>query len=586
VSRCGIFLAALACSAALLCAPASAQDGARYNVEVETPLEHTELRDLLRQGLSLERWQTDAQMTPELLRRLADEAVAEATGAAAALGYFSARVSYTLDRDSTPWRIVLQVDPGERTLVSAAEIAFSGPALDDPEATGLIARVRAGWLLRAGMPFTQAAWEEAKRDAVRKLASWRYAAARVAASRADVDPQARSARLSVTLDSGPPFRLGTVEVHGNKRYSDRLIENSNPTKPGATYDRAALSLYVQRLMQTGYFASARADVDPDPSRADAAPLSVTVIEGSSQQLETGLSFNTDAGLRLELNYRDVDVLDSAWRWRNQFRFDNETQQVRVDLDTPTQAGGTWRNHYVSAKHSTVQNDELSTISVGLAHNWPGAGSPSALLASATYEEERLPDSSPDYHYAAFFGFRYGFRQTDDLILPRRGFFGNLTAGGAPAGLATQPFGRFTGTATLLFALGRSDDLLLRGEGGIVIAPTRSGIPSQFLFRTGGDQTVRGYAFESLGVKRDTAVVGGRYLLIGSAEVTHWFSPTWGVAAFVDAGNAWDSAERYDPALGSGLGARFRTPIGPVRVDVAYGEEVKAVRLHFSVGFVF
>jgi translocation and assembly module TamA len=186
----------------------------------------------------------------------------------------------------------------------------------------------------------------------------------------------------------------------------------------------------------------------------------------------------------------------------------------------------------------------------------------------------------------FFGFRHGFRKTDDLVLPRRGYFGNITAGGAPAMLATQQFVRFTGAATLLFPLGRNDDLAVRGEGGIVVAPTREGIPSPYLFRTGGDQTVRGYAFESLGVQRGTAIVGGRYLLIGSVELTHWMSEAWGLAAFVDAGNAWDDKDRYDPALGVGVGARFRTPIGPVRVDVAYGEEVKAARLHFSVGFVF
>jgi translocation and assembly module TamA len=234
----------------------------------------------------------------------------------------------------------------------------------------------------------------------------------------------------------------------------------------------------------------------------------------------------------------------------------------------------------------VQNDDTTTFSTGVSYNWPGHGSPSAVLLSVTAEEQQLPNAEPQHRYALFFGYRQGFRQTDDLILPRRGYFGHLTVGAAPGGVSTTPFGRFTGAATLLVPLGRNDDLMLRTEGGIVAARTREGIPSTFLFRTGGDQTVRGYAFESLGVKRDTAVVGGRYLLIGSAEVTHWFSPTWGVAAFVDAGNAWDSAERYDPALGSGLGARFRTPIGPVRVDVAYGEEVKAVRLHFSVGFVF
>jgi translocation and assembly module TamA len=584
VTNRGIVLAALACGAALLCGTARAQEGeVKYRVEIEAP---KELRELLEKGLLLERWQADALMTPELLRRLADEAVAEATEAAAAQGYFSARVSYQLDRDSTPWRILLQVDPGERTHVSAAELAFAGPAASDPEAQKLIAEVRREWLLRPGMAFTQAAWDEAKRDAVRRLSSWRYAAARVAASRANVDPETRSARLELTLESGPPFRVGAVEVRGNKRYPDRLIENPNPTRPGETYDREALALYVQRLMQTGYFASARVDLTPDASRADAAPLRVTVIEGSSQQIETGISFNTDAGLRLELNHRNVDVMDSAWRSRNLFRFDGETQEIRLDLDTPPQPGGTWRNHFVSAKHTTVQNEENTIFSGGLSYNWPGAaGSPSSVLAVATFEEQRLPDTAPDHRYAVFFGFRYGFRHTDDLVLPRRGYFGNVTAGGAPSMLATQQFARFTGAGTLLFALGRDNDLLLRGEGGIVVAPSRDGIPSPYLFRTGGDQTVRGYAFESLGVQRGTAVTGGRYLLIGSAEVTHWFSDTWGLAAFVDAGNAWDS-DHYDPVLGTGVGGRFRTPIGPVRVDVAYGEETKAWRLHFSVGFVF
>src|SRR5262245_34820340 len=94
--------AALCCCAALLGAPAWAQEGeVKYRLEIEAP---EELRDALRQGLQLGRWNTDAQMTPQLLRRLADEAVRETTVAAAAYGYFSARVSYELDRDSEPWR--------------------------------------------------------------------------------------------------------------------------------------------------------------------------------------------------------------------------------------------------------------------------------------------------------------------------------------------------------------------------------------------------------------------------------------------------------------------------------------------------
>jgi translocation and assembly module TamA len=88
------------------------------------------------------------------------------------------------------------------------------------------------------------------------------------------------------------------------------------------------------------------------------------------------------------------------------------------------------------------------------------------------------------------------------------------------------------------------------------------------------------------VRQGTAIVGGRRLLVGSAELTHWVSENWGVAGFVDAGNAWDEGVEFNAAVGAGFGARFRTPIGPIRADLAYGEETSAWRLHFSVGYTF
>jgi translocation and assembly module TamA len=237
------------------------------------------------------------------------------------------------------------------------------------------------------------------------------------------------------------------------------------------------------------------------------------------------------------------------------------------------------------KNSLIQHEENLELSAGVAHNWAGKGSPFSLLVSGHLEEQTVSGQVVDNRQAVYIGLRAGFRETDGIVLPRRGYFGQVTAGGAPEGLSTQHFVRGTARATVLVPLGRNDDLQLRGEGGVVIASSREGIPSTFLFRTGGDQTVRGYAFESLGVRRGDAVLGGRYLAIGSIELTHWFSPAWGLAAFVDGGNAWDTGD-YAPVFGVGGGARFRTPIGPVRVDLAYGEAEDNWRLHFSVGFVF
>jgi translocation and assembly module TamA len=120
----------------------------------------------------------------------------------------------------------------------------------------------------------------------------------------------------------------------------------------------------------------------------------------------------------------------------------------------------------------------------------------------------------------------------------------------------------------------------------VLAQARTGIPSVFLFRTGGDQSVRGYAFESLGVPLGDAIVGGRYLAVASAEYTHWVTDTLGAAAFVDVGDAFDRPKKFDAAFGIGIGVRYKSPIGPVRADVAYGERTGKIRLHFSVGYSF
>jgi translocation and assembly module TamA len=563
----------------LFCASLALAQEPKYRLTVEAPSK--ELREMLSRGLQLARWQDDAQMTPELLRRLADEAVLEARGALEAQGYYTPLVSYSIDHERAPWVVVLRVEPGARTVVSSVELAFSGPGAADPDAAARLREVRRDWLLRPGMPFTQAAWIEAKREAVRKLASWRYAGARVASSRARVDPQTRTATLEVTLDTGPPYRFGALEVRGAKRYPDAVVENLSPVEPGATYDRQLLDLYTRRLLETGYFAGARAELDPE----GAGTVRASVIEGSSQNIEGGISFNTDSGLRLEAAHRDVDLFDSAWRGRSQLRLDQLTQEARYDLDSPPRRGARWWSAFAAAKNSIIQEEETTELALGAAHNWASSGVPSALYVSAHIDEQRVSGVSFDHRHAVFFGARAGLRNTDELVLPRRGYFGHVTIGAAPDALSTRGFQRATARGTLLLPLARNDDLQLRGEGGIVVARSREGIPSTFLFRTGGDQTVRGYAFESLGVRQGDAVLGGRYLAIASIEYTHWFAPAWGLAAFVDHGDAWDS-DSFDPVLGVGAGARFRTPIGPVRVDVAYGEEEKSWRLHFSVGFVF
>ena len=581
--RCLTAVRALAAVLGLLVAAAAAAQSVSYRVEVEGP---REMAGLLRKGLGLARWQNDPEMSAERLRRLADDAVREAREVAATEGYFSPRVELAIDESQSPWRVKLTLEPGERTHVSEVEIRFSGPAAQDEEARALFKRVRDGWRLRRGQPFRQADWDAAKREAARELAGWRYAAARVADSRATIDPDTRQARLVVELASGPAFRFGPVRVIGLRRYADAVAENLSPIRPGATYDRDQVLAYQRRLLETGYFASVQADLDTHPLLADEAPLRLSVIEASSQNVEAGVGYNTDAGLRAELRYSNQDVFDSAWRFKSGLRLDQKVQQLDMNLDSPPQPDARWNSIFSRARQTDIQNETTRELALGVSHNLYDGLDPIAYIVSGHLEEQRVAGDVTDNRHALYFGFRRSFRRTDDLVMPRAGYLGTVEIGGAPPELATRPFFRAIAGASLLIPVGRNGDLTLRGQAGSVIAETREGIPTAFLFRTGGDQTVRGYAFESLGVRQGDAIVGGRRLAVGSVEYTHWIGESWGIAVFADAGNAWDAGLKFEPAVGYGAGARFRTPIGPIRADLAYGEKTEEFRLHFSVGYTF
>jgi len=377
-----------------------------------------------------------------------------------------------------------------------------------------------------------------------------------------------------------------VRVTVLKRYPDKVAENLSPIPPGATCERDLVIAYQRRLLESGYFASVQAEIDTHPLLADAAPLRVAVIEAASQDIETGVSYTTDAGPRLELRYSNQDIFDSAWRLKSGLRLDQNTQQAQVELDSPPRGGALWNSVFARARQQDIQNETTREIALGTALNKYVRLAPVALIVSAHFEEQNVGADVTDNRYAIYFGYRHSVRHTDDLVLPRNGYLASAELGGSPDDLSTRRFLRATASGSFLFSVGRNGDVLLRAQGGVVLAQSREGIPTTFLFRTGGDQTVRGYDFESLGVRQGDAIVGGRRLAVGSAEYTHWIGETWGLAVFADAGNAWDEGTSFSPALGYGLGARFRTPIGPIRADLAYGEENRSFRIHFSVGYTF
>jgi translocation and assembly module TamA len=581
--------ASLLTAAAMIALPASAADSEStehfdYRVTIVAP---ASLKETLARDVGLVRWQDYAEMTKALFDRLAREAIEETRNAAAAEGWFSAEVDVKVDNDVKPAAVTLAVKEGPLTRVSGVQLRVTGPAETDvPLGTDAIAKLEREWLLPAGEVFRQGTWAAAKEKALATLTASPYAAAQIERSEAYVDPEKQTADLTVVFASGPPFRFGHLEISGLEKYTAPLVRNFNTIEAGEPYSAEELVRYVRRLNASGYFASAQAAVDTDPKRADAAAVKVAVIEAPPKRFEGGVGYSTDVQFRADATYRDVNVNGRGLQMLLDGRLETKLQSGTIRFTQPPNDAhwiGAW-----SAEAKRTDIEDLVTKTVAIGTRWHEVEERNQTALSLTfYVDEQQPTDAPYSTSHALYGeYERYWRRVDNLIAPTAGWMASAQAGGGVPGVSTRGFGRVIGRFDAWYPVSPLIELEFRAQGGAVLSPTRDGIPSVLLFRTGGDTTVRGYAFESLGVQQGSAVVPGRYYAVFNAEATRWIGEAWGIAAFVDAGNATDSLTDFHLALGYGAGVRVRTPVGPFRLDLAYGQDVHQFRVHFSVGITF
>lgn len=558
-------------------------------VELDAP---APLDAFLRRHLELPKTLPDATTRATLMRRARGE-IAELL---ATEGYFSPRIDLFPEAvDSL--RIV--VAPGPRTRVATVEIGFRGhlagadAALDERRTA-----LRADWMLPPGAPFRSADWEAAKQSLRAAIAETDYAAARLAASRADVDPENAEAHLELTLDSGPAMRFGPLTVNGLKRYDRTLVTGLAPFAPGDPYRRAALLDFQSRLQNTPWFHSVAVEAIPEGSPD--VPVRVTLAEAPAKRIGLGAGVSTNTGVRGEVNFRQHDFLGRAWDFGTGLRLEQKRQSLFASLDLQPDTRGYRLGFGGRIESSDIQGLKTARQVLGATRS-RSEGRIETRLGLEWQREERRPDGSrADTDQAMTLDWHWIHRAVDDLFDPRRGNVVELRIGGASRRLLSdRDFLRSHLRVQQWWPtswLGPRDVFSLRGELGYTAAGSRFGIPQDYLFRAGGAQSVRGHAYQSLGVREGSAVVGGRALAVASAEYTHWLlagegtAGPWGIAAFVDAGNAADDWRALDPAVGVGAGVRWKSPAGPLALDVARGlaRDGRAAQwqLHFSLMVAF
>lgn len=529
-----------------------------------------------------------AQMVPEapadrlaLMRRTRREV----TELLATEGYFSPQVEI---RREASGRWTLAVVPGERAQVTEVELSFEGHiASEGDDLARRREALRRAWTLQAGQPFRQADWDAAKQQLLDGVAYRDYAAARISASRATVDADAATVRLAVTIDSGPPFFIGPLEVSGLEQLPENLVARYSMLRQGERFDQERL-LALQSLLQNApQFASVIVDIDRDPAKAAAVPVRVHVSEAQSRHLAFGAGFSTNTGARAETNWRDVNLLGRAWELSTGLRVEQRRQAAYADIFLPPARKGYRDSFGLVVEASDIEGLKTTRQAFGAVRARQRGDIETAISLRYQHESLRPAGGDASARNALTANWSWTQRKVDDLLDPRSGYVLRVELGGGTrALLSDQDFFRSYARFVRYQPVAERDVFIVRAEAGATVAKSRDGIPQDFLFRTGGAQTVRGYAFDSLGVQQGEAVVGGRYLGTASAEYVHWFRPQWGVAGFIDVGDAADDRESLDFKTGYGAGARWRSPAGPIALDLAYGHQARRFRLHFAIAIAF
>jgi translocation and assembly module TamA len=590
-------------------AQAEAKTGLNYTVRIDAP---RNLRELLENNLDLMRWRGNARMDLEQLQRLVRVAPEQVKTLIATEGYYTPQVSAGLDTSGRAPVVRVIVDTGPAVTVSDVDIELRGFAADKGTASNATAPLDAAalrntWTMPVGDRFRTADWEGAKRGLLRRVTQTRFPRAQLLDSSATVDPDKHSAVLKVVLDSGPEVRLGALKIEGLKRYPASIIQNLNEIRPGDEYSEATLQALQGRLQETGYFSTVEVSADMSsvlneqigdlnqgqgPQQAAATgpttlPVLVRVSENKRKNLSLGVGFSTNTGARLQANYDDLFVFGK--RMKSSVLYEQKRQSARSDFYWPTTSNGYSNSLGAGYKREDLEGQITRTTDITAKRSW---GSPllerSLTLAALTEQITIEGDTEPTSRVKSVpLTFSITKRSLDSLVQPTRGYVANAQIGGALLPILTdEKFVRLYLHGVGYKPLGPSGTLIVRGEFGAVGSGDKNGVPSTFLFRAGGDQSVRGYAYQELGVPVGSAITGGRYLFTASAEYDWWFKPPYGAAIFYDAGNAADNFSDLKPKVGYGVGARWRSPVGPLAVDVAYGQAVKKVRLHFSLGFTF
>ncbi len=558
---------------------------AQVAVAVEITGIDSTLENNVRAYLSIEQQKQNPLLGPDQLRRLHRKAEAEIAAALQPYGYYRPVIDSSLIMESEEtWLASYRIEPGPQIQLESFNFSLSSEMGADPEFEALVE----SRLPRTGTAFSHLEYQDFKASLGRLADERGYFEAEFSQHRVEVDLDAYVVRVYLDYAGGPRYRFGELRLSQNV-LDDDLAQRFVPFSRGEPYLLDRLIELQQALNNSDYFQT----VEVAPGAIDRetleVPIEVTLAPRARHRYDFGIGYGTDTGARASFGWRIPRVNERGHRFDTELQVSEIGHSLIANYRVPVLNPRTDQIVYRAGEiEENVEDSESLRREVGVSLNH-GRGRWRETLSLDFQREDFTVGDESDTSSLLIPGVAWSRTWGREFINVLDGVRFDLGLRGANEGFASDTtFVQLRGSLKFITSLGPRDRVIMRGTLGVTETDAFDEIPSSLRFFAGGGNSVRGYAYQSLGPTDDDGdVIGGRHLLVGSAEYEHYFNDRWGVALFYDIGNAFDDiVEEIGDELerGVGFGLRWKSPIGPVRVDLANSiSEDEDWRLHINIG---
>ena len=503
------------------------------------------------------------------------------TEALNALGYYHAKISYTITKDND--ELIVNVKPGEPVRIKEIDVVISGEAGEDEEFTNLIKKSR----LKEGRILNQGEYDALK-SGIRNLALQRgYFNGDFKLSRLEVVPELNEANVRLHYDSGIRYHFGTVEILGSQIWEDR-VDSLRPFKTGEPYLVSEVGEYNQNLSNTDWFSSVF--VEPDLTKLDDGrdlPIKVSLAPAAKNQIETGIGYSTDTGVRGTLKWKKPWVSARGHSFDTALSLSKPEQTITAGYKIPLD--DVLHEYYqlqFGLKHLDNRDTESLESNLAVERHWITDGGWHKTLYVRHLYENFSQGLQEDGVQFVLPGASFSRTRTRGGNMPMWGDKQSVTVEyGDPALLSETRVLRLLGRTSWIRGIGQNHRGLFRLEGGANITDEFEKLSPSLRFFAGGDNNIRGYGYESISPTDSSgALTGAKYMVTSTLEYQYRVHGNWWGAVFYDIGDAFNKTPEWKS--GAGVGIRWASPVGPVSFDFAWGLDAEPdpeFRIHFSLG---